>query len=88
MPVPFAKLCYPRAGGLAAPARGDGALRGRFARVLGLARNPIRAGPSQLIVVMLVYAHLDHHTTRVHGDDYRCAATIALAGLRAIREIA
>ena len=88
MRVPFAKLCYPLAGGLAATARGDGALRGRFARVTGLARNPIRAGPSQLIVVTLVYAHLDHHIHGVHGDDYRCAATTALAGLRAIREIA
>jgi hypothetical protein len=37
---------------------------------------------------MLVYAHLPDQTARVRGDDYLRAATIALAGLRAIGAIA
>ena len=88
MPAAIAKLCYPLAGGLAAPARGDGTARGRFARALGLARNPIRAGLSALIAVMLVYHHLA--TTRNTGARRRRSspATIVLAGLRAIRAMA
>jgi hypothetical protein len=50
---------------LAAPARGQGTARGRFARVLGLARNPIRAGLSALIVVVLVYRHFAKHPKTV-----------------------
>ena len=60
--APFAKLSYPLAGGLAAPARGEGTLRGRLARIVGLARNPIRAGLSALMIVMLVSHHLANHT--------------------------
>jgi hypothetical protein len=58
VPAPFAKLCHPLAGGFPAPARGGGMARGRFARVPGLARNPIRADASAVIALMLVYHHL------------------------------
>jgi hypothetical protein len=57
VPTPFAELRCPLAGGLSAPTRGDGAACGGFASVLGLARNPIRAGLSAPIEVMLVYHH-------------------------------
>jgi hypothetical protein len=71
VPTPLAKLGHPFAGGLAAPARGDGAARGGFASVLGLASNPIRAGLSALIVVMLVYHHSLTIRTRVRGEENR-----------------
>jgi hypothetical protein len=87
-PTRFAEFCHPWAGGRAPPARGDGAARGGFASVLGLARNPIRAGLSALIVVMLVYRHSLTTQTTGAGRRESSPATIVLAGQRAIRAIA